>query len=62
MAPNVCFYLLGRSVMSPSLGRVVFSSRCPLGPSGAGSLMNQATCSSNVSCVVFVSPLVVLEP
>ena len=45
------FYLLGRSALSPSLGRMALCSRCPVGPSGAVSLITWAWCSRSVPCV-----------
>ena len=35
----VCLYVLGRYAMTPSLCEVALGSRCPVGPSGAVSLI-----------------------
>ena len=58
----VCAYVLNRSALFPSLGRVALCSRCPIGPSGAISLITWARCSKGIPCVGCVYSPVVVEP
>ena len=41
----VCFYVLGRTAMTPSLGMMALCSRCPVGPHGEISFITCAGCS-----------------
>ena len=58
----VCFCVLARSAMSPSLGRVALYSRCLVRPSSAASLTTWAGCSRRVPQVAHVCPPAVVEP
>ena len=55
----VCFYVLGRSAMTPGLGRVPLYST--MGINGPVSLIILAGCFRDVPCVGYVDPLVVIE-
>ena len=57
----VCFCVLGRSVVSPSLGRVALCSRCPMGHNRAVSLIMLVEWSRSVPCVAYVIPPIVVE-
>lgn len=59
---SLCFYVLGRSAISPNLGRVALCSSCPLSPVSAVSLITWAGCSRIVPCVICVCPPVIVEP
>ena len=48
----VCFCVSGRSAMTPSLGRVVLCSTCPVGSSDAVSLITWIGRSKNIPCVL----------
>ena len=63
LLPYVCFYILGGVAVSLRLGRMALWSRCPVGSSGAASLITRAGLSrlarmGHVHCHVV---LVVLE-
>ena len=51
---SVSFFVLDRSSMTPSLGRVVLCSVSPLGPSVTVSMITWAECSKNVPCSHYV--------
>ena len=56
----VCFYVLNRTAITPSLHGVGLYSRCPVWPSGAVSLISWAGSSRNVPCVGYVgSPITI---
>ena len=59
--PCVCFYILGRATISPSLGGVALSSRYSAGPSGTVSPITRAGCSTCAPCVGSVPLPVVVE-
>ena len=54
--------VLGRTTVSPGLGRVDLYSRCPIGPSGTALSVTQADCSRCASCLGCVYFLAVVEP
>lgn len=54
--------MLGRSAISPNLGRVALCSSCPLSPVSAVSLITWAGCSRIVPCVICVCSPVIVEP
>ena len=57
----VCFYVLGRSAMTPSLCAIALCSRCPVGSSDSVSLITWAGCSRNVCCVGYEDPPIIIE-
>ena len=60
-ASCVCFYVSGRSAMTPSHGGVALCSRCPAGLSGTVSLITGARYFMNIPRVGYVDPPVVIE-
>ena len=56
-----CFCILCRSALSPNLGMVFLRGRCSVGLSSTVSLIIWAWCSTNVHCVGYVSPSIVVE-